>query len=174
MATFQIQAFLRVRCSIATLGTGSLQRGVLFSLSRIFTSLVWIRNDFVSDPTSFFPNILDINFTFVFLPCKCARSLIMTRFFSFFANFFFTKKSWVFLLKNCQILPFFVRVVLHQINFESWAARFRNDFSRIRILVKVLDATGPGSTTLICTSHFRGWYGRFFLFRHCGSVPNTY
>ncbi len=35
--------------------------------------------DHVSDPT-FFSNIIDINFTFVFLPCKCARLLIMTRY----------------------------------------------------------------------------------------------
>jgi hypothetical protein len=43
---------------------------------------------------------------------------------------FFTKEisilNWAYLLRNCQILSLF-RVVLHQIHFESGAARIRND-----------------------------------------------
>ena len=45
-----------------------------------------------SDTTWIFSNILDINFTFVFLPCKCVRLLIMTRY-KLFRGIFFDKKD---------------------------------------------------------------------------------
>ncbi len=48
-----------------------------------------------------------------------------------------------FLLRNCQILSVFQNSFL-QIHFGSGAARIRNDFVRIWILLKVLDPTGSG------------------------------
>lgn len=52
--------------------------------------------DPVSDPTLIFSNILDINFTFVFLPCKCVRLLIMTRYKLFSRDYFLDKKEFIF------------------------------------------------------------------------------
>ncbi len=66
-----------------------------------------------------FSNILDINFTFVFLPCKCARLLIMTKY-----NLF---RGIYIYLGNVKFYQFF-RVVLLLIHFGSGAARIRNDF----------------------------------------------
>ncbi len=60
----------------------------------------------VLDPTYMFSNILDINFTFVFLPCKCVRLPIMTRYKLFGPNY--------------QILPVF------QSSFTSNSFRSRN------------------------------------------------
>jgi hypothetical protein len=37
-----------------------------------------------------FSNILDIDFTFLFMPCKCVRLLIMTRY-KLFRGIFFDK-----------------------------------------------------------------------------------
>ncbi len=52
--------------------------------------------DPVSDPTYIFSNILYINFTFVFLPSKCVRLLILTRYtvpVSFLKEYFFDQKG---------------------------------------------------------------------------------
>ncbi len=66
----------------------------------ILKPVLWMRNDFFSDPdpdhnfqlvsdfhpdpvsdlTLIFSNILNLNFTFVFPSCKCVRLHIMTRF----------------------------------------------------------------------------------------------
>jgi hypothetical protein len=51
--------------------------------------------DPVTDPHNFFSNIHDINFTFVFLHCKCVRLLIMTRF-KLFSGICFDKKEFIF------------------------------------------------------------------------------
>ncbi len=63
------------------------------------------------DPTWFFSNILDINFTIFFLHCKCVRLLIGTRNKPFRRIFFWQNGIYifksVFLLRNCQILPVF-------------------------------------------------------------------
>ncbi len=71
----------------------------------------------------FFNNFLNINFTFVFPSCKCYRLHIMARC-KIFRKIFWTKRN----------------------------ARIRNDLLltciQIRILLKVLDPTGSGSTTM--------------------------
>ncbi len=42
----------------------------------------------------------DINFIFVFLPCKCVRLLIMTRY-KFFGEYFFDKKEFILSIFTC-------------------------------------------------------------------------
>ncbi len=66
--------------------------------------------------------------------------------------FFCNKKefifyNWAFVLRNCPILSVFQSSLL-KIHFRSGATRIRNDYFRIRILLKVSDPTGSGSTTL--------------------------
>ncbi len=52
--------------------------------------------DLVSDPKYIFYNMLDINFTFVLLPFKCARLLIMMIYKLFGDNFFDQKEFYIF------------------------------------------------------------------------------
>ncbi len=51
--------------------------------------------DPVSDPTLFFSNILNINFTFVFPSCKCVRLHIMTRY-KLLRKLFYIKRNIYF------------------------------------------------------------------------------
>ncbi len=119
--------------------------------------MLWIRNDFfsnpdptfrlVSDPTWIFPNILDINFTLVFLPCKCVRLLIFCRDISLLWEYFFWQKEiYIFNMSS-----FVFQGSYTSNSFGSRAAQIRNDFFRIRIrmrvLLKVSDPTGSGFTT---------------------------
>ncbi len=111
-----------------------------------FLAVLWIRNDFflirillfrwirILILHEFLKNIFNINFILVLPACKCWDK-----------NDFF---NWAFLLRSCQIYQF-IRALLLQVHFEPGAARIRNDFFRIRILLKVSDPTGSGSTTLV-------------------------
>jgi hypothetical protein len=59
---------------------------------------------FISDMN--FSNILYIHFTFVLLPCKCVRLLIMTRYKLFMRKIFFGKK---------EIYIFKMRIVVEKV-----------------------------------------------------------
>jgi hypothetical protein len=50
-----------------------------------------------SDPACIFSNILDINFTFVFLIKSCHVSMFMMTRYKFFGGIFFYKKEFIFL-----------------------------------------------------------------------------
>ncbi len=98
---------------------------------RILFSWFRIRNPFQILHEFFM--ILGINFTFVFLPFKCERLLIMTRYKLLGEYFSLTKRisyletehfSW----KIVEFYQFF-RVVLRPIHFGPGAARIRNYFS---------------------------------------------
>jgi hypothetical protein len=60
---------------------------VWFFSDRDPTLMMVSKPDPVPHPTRFFSNILDINFTFAFLRCKCIRLLIMTRYKLFWGIF---------------------------------------------------------------------------------------
>ncbi len=102
-----------------------------------------------------FSYILDTNFIFVFLPCKCVWLLIMTRYKLLRKIFFWTKRNLYFLIEHfsweiAKFLPVF-RAVLLQIHVGSGAAR-------IRILLRVSGPNRSGSSTLLCK------YAQFFYF----------
>ncbi len=141
--------------------------------------MLWIRNDFfsdpdptfqlVSDPTKIFSDILDTNFTFVFLPWKCVRLLIMTRY-KLFKGIFFWQKGIYFLnwASFCwEISNFyqFFRGSFTSNSFWSWSCSDPElFFLRIRILLKVSYPTGSGSTTLLILSarSLNTWEGLSF------------
>ncbi len=83
--------------------------------------------DPVSDPSWTFSNILDINFTFVFLSCKFVKLHIMTR------NRYSKLFREICLLREIVKFYHFFRIVIFQIHFESGTARIqiRTDFFRI-------------------------------------------
>ncbi len=97
------------------------------------------------------------------------RLHIMTRY-KLFREIFFDKKIFTFLncaflLRDCQILSVFQKVLLH-IHFVSWAARIRNDFLwiRVRILLRVSDPYVSGSTILFPSNTAKGKEEEKFLF----------
>jgi hypothetical protein len=109
--------------------------------------------DLVSDPKYIFYDMLDINFTFVFPPFKCVWLLIIM-IYKLFRDIFLTKKNLYFFGEIVKFFQFLIVVIL-QIHFGNGAAqiRIRNYFIlvyiRIRILLKLSDPPGSGSTTLL-------------------------
>jgi hypothetical protein len=71
--------------------------------------------------------------------------------------FFLTKRNLYFYIEHfVEILlnlPVF-SVVRLQIHFGSGAAQIRNDFFQTRILLKVSDSSGSGSTTTLPEGQF--------------------
>jgi hypothetical protein len=72
---------------------------------------------------------------------------ILRRDISFLEDFFLKKGIYIFVSEHFVEKEFFL-VALFQINFGSGTAWIRNDFFRIRILLKVPYPTKSGSSTL--------------------------
>jgi hypothetical protein len=92
----------------------------------------------------FFSNILDINFTFVFLPCNCVLGCSLWRDIgTLFREIFFWQKGIyifklsIFVKKLSNFCQCF-RVVLLHIHLGSAAAWIRNELGYILILIKVM------------------------------------
>ncbi len=102
-----------------------------------------------------FFNILDINFTFVFLSCLVSvLGCSLRRDRSFLGKYLFDKKEFALSFKIghfwWEIVKFyqFFRVVLLHIHFKTDLLGSGMIFFWIRILLKVSDLTGSGSTKM--------------------------
>ncbi len=117
--------------------------------------VLWILHEFfqirivrvlqgVSDPTWIFSSTFSINFTFVWW-----RDVSFLGIFFYKMNLFFKWSSFFklsFLSWNCQILSVFLYGFTFFNSFRIRSYRIRNDYFRIRILLKVSNLAWSGST----------------------------